>query len=860
MSKYRKSISWLILSIMLLSALAACAKSAPAQPTAEEPAKPEVVEPTKAPEPTEAPAEEPTAEPTEPPVVKTERKGGWLDEIIVTVADPAAVLTQIKAGDVDIYAEGLPPSMAGEVKDSGLKFSQNQGTYYDILFNPAKFSDGRFNPFSNRKIREAFNWLIDRNYFAQEIFDGGAKAKFFPIVTEWPDYADLADTVRKLESYYAYNPEKAKEVITAEMVGMGAELVDGKWTYKGEPVKLNFLIRNDAARTAMGDWIADKLAEIGFSEIDRQYKSGSEASPIWIGSDPKEGLWSLYTAGWGASVISRNEANIFQEMYLPTSQQNIPVWSENEADPEFQKLGDDLFNSNYDSLEERHTMMSRALELCMQDGFQVFLIDSQDFTPYRTDLDVITDLATGPQGAWPQKYNMRFEGKEGGTVKWAQQDLFGDPYNPISGTNWTFDQAVVNFTETGGIIYDPYTGLVHPDRIESAAVTVKTGLPVGKSLDWVSLDFADEIVVPDDAWIEWDAEAQTFKTIADAGMSGTTAKLKSVVTYPADVFEVNKWHDGSKFELADILMSFILTFDRPNEKSAIYDEADVPLFEVFKAGFKGMKIASTDPLTIEYYSDVYATDAELSVSTLWPTWTTGELSFSMAAAANAAEAAGELAYTPDKSTQKEVEWTSFIGGPSLEILNAKLDELIANKTVPYEATLGKYITPEQAVARYEALKAFYASKGHMWVGTGPYYIDQVFMTEKSLVLKHNDEFPNLADRFAMFDKPMLAAAELDGPGQVKVGEAATFDAYVTFEDQPYAAEDVKQVKFLLYNAAGELVKIGEAELVEEGQYAVNLTAEDTKMLGAGSNKLEIAVIPIPVCQPTFTSVEFVTAE
>ncbi len=261
MTKIGKFLSYLLVFVMLGVAVTACA--APTET------------PTEAP--TAAPTEAPTAAPTEAPTPAGPRMGGWLDEIIYTVADPAAVLTQIQAGDVDIYAEGLEPAFAQEVFDSGLSYSTSQGTYYDILFNPATFTDGRFNPFGNSKIREAFNWLVDRNYFVQEIFNGGGKAKFFAITTEWPDYADLADTVRKLESYYAYNPEKAKEVITAEMEGMGAELVDGKWTFNGEPVKLTFIIRNDAARTAMGDWISDKLEEIGF-EIDRQY--------VWLRSFP----------------------------------------------------------------------------------------------------------------------------------------------------------------------------------------------------------------------------------------------------------------------------------------------------------------------------------------------------------------------------------------------------------------------------------------------------------------------------------------------------------------------------------------------------------------------------------------------
>ncbi|HOZ38696.1 MAG TPA: ABC transporter substrate-binding protein [Anaerolineaceae bacterium] len=852
---------FVVLSLVIVTSLLLAACGTPTEaPVVTEP--PVVEVPTEAPteEPTEAPTEAPTPEPTEEPVVRTERKGGWLDEIIYTVADPAAVLTQIQAGDVDIYAEGLAPAFAQEVRDSGLKYSTSQGTYYGILFNPATFNDGRFNPFSNRKIREAFNWLTDRNYFAQEIFNGGGKAKFFAITTEWPDYADLADTVRKLESYYAYDLEKAREVITTEMEAMGAELVDGAWTYEGEPVKITFIIRNDAARTAMGDWTCDRLEELGFTTIDRQYKSGSEASPIWIGSDPKEGLWHLYTAGWGASVIDRDQGNIFQEMYLPTSQQGIPVWYENIADPEFQELGDRLYNADYNTVEERKEMMARALELSLQDSFHMWWIDSSEFTPYVTDLVAVADLAAGVQGAQVAPYSLRYEGVEGGSVKWAQQDLFAEPYNPIAGTNWTFDQAVVRATQSGDVLYDPYTGLVHGLRLESSAITVLEGLPVGKTLDWVTLDFAPEIVVPDDAWIDWDAEAQKFITVAEAGLSGTTAKRKAVSVYPADLFETVKWHDGSNISLADMMMSWILTFDRAKEESAIYDAAAVPTFTVFQDGFKGLKIVSTDPLTIEYYSDVYSQDAELNAAGLWPTWTTGELSFSQAAAANAAEAAGLLAYSPDKSTELEVEWTSFIGGPSLEILAAQLDELIANQTIPYEATLGQYITAEEAVARYEALKAWYTEKGHFWQGTGAYYLDQVFLTEKSAVVRQNADYVDLADRWDMFANPMIATAEIDGPGQVKLGEAATFEVFVTFQDEAYPADSIKIVKYLLYNAANELVVIGEAELVEDGYYVVELTADDITALGAGASKLEIAVVPIPVSQPTFTSVEFVVAQ
>ena len=176
-------------------------------------------------------------------------------------------------------------------------------------------------------------------------------------------------------------------MIDAEMEGMGAEITDGKYTFNGEPVTVIFLIRNDGdgTRALWGEYLAAQMEKLGFT-VDRQLKSGSDASPIWIQSDPKEGLWHMYTGGWGASVLDRDQANIFQEMYLNTSAQGIPVFLENVSDPEFQELGDRLFSGDYKTVEERREMMSRALELSLQDSLQVMVADTKRFVPYREGL------------------------------------------------------------------------------------------------------------------------------------------------------------------------------------------------------------------------------------------------------------------------------------------------------------------------------------------------------------------------------------------------------------------------------------------------------------------------------------------
>ena len=165
------------------------------------------------------------------------------------------------------------------------------------------------NPFSNRKIREAMNWLIDRNYINQEIYAGGSLPKLLPITTQLAEYTNLIDTARALEAKYAYNPDKAKEVIDAEMPGMGAELgSDGKWQFNGKPVTLIFMIRpdGDGTRKPMGDYVANQLETVGFT-VDRQYKTSSEAFPIWLDTAAKDGQWNLYTAGYTPGGFPRDE-------------------------------------------------------------------------------------------------------------------------------------------------------------------------------------------------------------------------------------------------------------------------------------------------------------------------------------------------------------------------------------------------------------------------------------------------------------------------------------------------------------------------------------------------------------------------
>ena len=206
------------------------------------------------------------------------------------------------------------------------------------------------------------------------------------------------------------------------------------------------------------------MEALGFT-VNRVEKKSSELSPIWIGSDPKDGQWNLYTAGWGSNGLSRDEKSIFQEMYMPDSADGYPYNVANVPDPVFQQVADDLANGKFTTLDQRHDLLAKALPLALQDSLQVWTVDLQTYAPFNCKLQVSADVGAGVETTKMAPYNLRIKGQEGGAVKDATTaTLFTDPWNPVNGSNWVSSAFVQNAVDGGAFMPDPYTGLAWPLR------------------------------------------------------------------------------------------------------------------------------------------------------------------------------------------------------------------------------------------------------------------------------------------------------------------------------------------------------------------------------------------------------------
>jgi peptide/nickel transport system substrate-binding protein len=808
------------------------------------------------------------ARPTKPQIAessiaKSERRGAWVDEVVFREeGDPAKAVDMIEAGEIHTHAYGInDPELYRKIQSSRvMQHEISYGSMYELTFNPVGPTfprTGELNPFSVPAIREAMNWLVDRDHIVEEIYRGLAVPKFFPLNTAFPDYARLADVARQIELQYAYSPEKAKNVITSEMKKLGATLMDYKWSYKGKPVRLLFLIRSDDhRRREIGDYVATLLENLGFV-VERQYKTATEASPIWVLGDPGDGRWHIYTGGWVSLVIDRDQADMFNGYYTPRGRPD-PLWQAYKPSPKLDKIAEILERRDYNTWEERKDLMTEALRLAMQDSVRVWLVDAIYAWPHRKEIVLATDLAGGISGSplWP--YTIRFTDKVGGRVNFASPSILTEPWNPVAGSNWLYDNMIIRATQDLPAFPDPFTGLYWPQRIKSAEVYAEKGLPITKTHDWLALNFVSSIDVPQDAWIDWDPVGERFITVAEAHPKGLKARTKTIIGYADDLWET-MWHDGTKASLADFLFSFILSFDRAKPKSAIYDEAAVPAFKTFLSHFRGARIIQKNPLVVEIYSDQLFPDAETIAATRAANFYTN-VPWHKLALGILAEKNRELAFSSSKADRLKVEWMSNIAGPSLAILDQQLASALKEAFIPYRNTFGEHVSREEALDRYGKLRAWRQARGHFWVGNGPFYLHSVYPVEKIVVVRRSGMFTDPANKWVRFVDPRIADVGVSGPRMVKIGSPVEFQIEVSFQGKPYAAQDVELVRFLLFDAGGKLVELANAEQIRDGLWRAALTDKQTARLEAGSNRLEVLVTPRVVALPTFKTFWFVTVK
>ncbi|MBE9513874.1 MAG: hypothetical protein IMY83_02410, partial [Chloroflexi bacterium] len=443
-----------------------------------------------------------------------------------------------------------------------------------------------------------------------------------------------------------------------------------------------------------------------------------------------------------------------------------PLWAAYETTEEFYTVCEKLWDNDFTSTAERDELFESAMWDAMACANTMWVDDRLSFSPARTDMHVAADSYGGISGSWLMGWTLHFRDENGvpqlptgSTVcRAASTDVLTQPWNPVAGSNWVYDMIPIRASGEPGFTYDPNTGLQWPLTAVEAEVTWVEGSPIvfdPEHTGWLTTSIvADEIPVPDTAWYDFDATTGEFVTVGEELGSGVTAKTKTVVRYPDDIF-TRPLHDGSTLDEGDFLLYAIMQFVRADPDSPLYDTSWVPTYDAFMSHFKGVEF-NFNPgdgygLEVTTYDDAFALDAENTAGDEQHCWFPydqfGQWCWHNIALGILAEEDLALCFSQKKATDNTVEWMHFVDGPTLAILEGYLAEALTTGYIPFENVLGDYIDQSEALARYANLDAFYADKGHFWVGGGPYYIEDVDSVGQVIELARHTTYPEDASRW-----------------------------------------------------------------------------------------------------------------
>jgi peptide/nickel transport system substrate-binding protein len=559
-----------------------------------------------------------------------------------------------------------------------------------------------------------------------------------------------------------------------------------------------------------------ELEGAGF-EVAITYDQFGPALQKVYATDPQAFEWHIYTEGWGRSAPRRYDVGSVNSFIAPWLGQ-MPGWREEGfwqyENDELDALGQTLYRGEFDSLEERDEIYQTMTAAGLDESIRIWLATVDNSFPMVDTLEGMTrDIVAGPRNPWALR-EAYIPGS--GDVRVGHQWVWTErtTYNPIGGLGDVYSVDLWRNLQDPPIWNDPFTGIPQPFR---ADYEVETAGPEGT------------LEVPADA-VTWDVESKTWTPVP----AGTAAVSK--VTFDYSRYTQANWHHGQPITMADAVYSIAQGFDLAYdpEKARIETALAVtsrPILETFK----GYRL--TDDGRLEVYVDYWHFDDDHIGAYASP------VGFDMpweikAAMDDLVFEQRRAAYSDTAASRFSVPWLSLVLERDAGLVDRTLRSLERDEFVPpgvFDFGGKSLVTPEEAVARYEAAQQWFDDKDHLVISQGPFYLEQFDPPAQfaELLAFRDPGYPFKPGDHYRGEPPRLAIEEVTSD-LVVPGEDAVVTASVS------GPGTVGLQYLLLDPALGEVVASGRGEAGADGAFVVTIPADMTASLFPGFYQLYLA--------------------
>ncbi len=668
----------------------------------------------------------------------------------------------IANNDMDLYMFGLKTAAARELESqpaAGVRLINAPATTLSLLLNPAPAPQGQLNPFSIPAVRQAMQYLVDRDFIASTIYQGRA----VPMRTHVSpfDYDELTVFESVITRNIRFDPGYAAGIINAEMQAAGATLQNNVWTFNGQPIILKIMIRVEDERRDIGDTIRNQLASLGF-QAQPIYQQFGPATLAVYASDPITFNWHIYTEGWSQGTAVRYDAGAVNSFIAPWAG-NLPGWQEvgfwQYTQEEADQLGKRLFRGEFASQDERDDLYRQLTAIGMDESVRIWLVNALQAFPVRTEVEALNEgLGSGPRYTMSLR-EAHVEGRDdlrvGNLWVWTDRSV----WNPVGGFSDVYSGDIARNLSDGVIVTHPFTGLPMPFRGD---FTVETAGP-GQTLS-----------VPEEA-VLWDAADDAWRPVG----GGKTATSK--VTFDYSLQFQSNFHHGQRITMADVLYGIAQSYELAYDQEKVQIETAIGVTSrPYLETFVGFNVVGERTLEVyvnywhfeESYIASYA--AVGGASTPWEI---------LAALDDVVFAKRQGGYSSTAATRFSVPWLSLVIESDARLVLRSLQQFIREGTVPagvFEVGDQSLVTPEDATARYEAAIAWFEQHRLLIIQNGPYQLTRFDPGAQfaELTAFRDETYPFTAGQWLFGQVPTLSI-QAAPPASVTLG--APIEVPVTVE-------------------------------------------------------------------------------
>lgn len=813
--------------------------------------------------------------------------GPYADKVIYDVRmDQTIAIKDTAEGNTDVFFTGIDGKTFQGIQQADLNrlsvYAVPSGSW-SLLLNPIpnkppytfQHKDGRtiFNPLAIREVRYAINWLIDRKKIVDEILLGAGEPMITAQTPGQPGTYRFNLVPAKLGMTARGNEKKAIADIDAAMKE-AANLPENKgklvksgqfWTYNGQPVTIRFIIRVDdpTGRLLEGRYIAEQLEKAGLKVEQLEYDR-SKAGQLAYGSDPADWEWSMYTEGWGAGATRAWWDVTISQMYSPyygymPGGQTSGFW--NYQNDEIDRIAQKNINGWFLTSDEYWNDNMKVQEMALKEAVRIYVCSQVQYyvaNKDRFNARMLYGLGDGLNNWSIRSADVKPDVNGQKTLRVTQYSargsLFMSSWDPVGvdGFSDVYSAAIVEACTDPSTFESPNAAKDTPLRVKYDLKNVETKVAAGKEGEPPVglIDVDKSALIFNSKTKKWETGVE-YRDMGDGTFDYVKNNaIKSYSKLSNIQYIYGKWHSGQPITVADIMYATAFAYEWANkdgDDDKYYDEAYAAQYQSSLPISKGT-VLNKDGSFTTYFDFNWPMDKDRVAATgavspkagnpgrqTLVSWEIYEALAKLVAEGSKSGTQYTFAYDPS------ITEVDVINPQCVADIKAKLEDFVAAKYVP--DSIKQWVTPTQAIARYNAAIKFIDTYGNAYISNGPFFISKVDYNANYIELSAFRDYPYRADYFpTLFRTTITRIDEVKVPVTVQRTADAKIDVVVsevTYPDDTAKAANNKAKVTVTLILADNTEKVYTAKYTSAGNFQAVIPAKDLGALKAGAYTLVV---------------------